>query len=155
MTELAPGPWQSAFATPLPVKLRSKSNYRRGSKGWAALTSFEQVAAATFLRARPSDWDTGSKHVAVKDRPSVVIAIAASSLVDSTNFTKSIADAAQGVLVVTDASIIASSTLALRSAKDQRCVVAFAQLPAGATMREQAAALTALLAQLPDLFEQA
>lgn len=154
MSQNLTGPWDSAFYVELPSKLRSKSNYRHGQKGWGALATFEAVAGGTFAQARPEDWDLGAKNKPLKSRPVVVIAIAATSLLDSTNFTKSVADAMQGVLVHNDASVAGSSTICERAKDNQRCGVAVAQLPAGAGLREQSEALRALLDQLPDLYEE-
>lgn len=153
MTELLDGPWESAFCVELPAKLRSKSNYRKGQKGWAALATFEAVAGATFAQAKPEAWDIGDKSKPLKDRPTAVLVVAATSLVDSTNFTKSVADAMEGVLVVNDASVTASATLAQRAKKEQRCMVALAQLPPRATMQEQSEALQELVRRMPELFE--
>lgn len=153
MSQNLSGPWDSAFYVELPSKLRSKSNYRRGQKGWGALTTFETVAAGALTQARPEEWDLGEKGTPIKSRPSVVLAVAATSLLDSTNFTKSLADAMEGVLVHNDASVAASATLSVRAKDNQRCGVAIAQLPPGADLHVQAAALQELLGQLPDLFQ--
>lgn len=153
MSQELTGPWDSAFYVELPAKLRSKSNYRKGEKGWGALATFEAVAAGAFAQARPEDWDLGEKRKPLKSRPVVVIAVAATSLLDSTNFTKSVADAMEGVLVLNDASVAGSATLCERAKDNQRCGVAIAQLPPGAGLREQSEALQGLVAQLPDLYE--
>lgn len=152
-TELS-GPWDRAFYVDLPAKLRSKSNYRQGKKGWGALVTFESVVAAVLAEARPDGWDLGEKKRALKDRPVLVMAVVATSLVDSTNFTKSVADAMEGVLVVNDASILGSATLAERTRDNQRCGVAVAQLPAGSSIADQAVALQELVGQLPGLFQE-
>ena len=154
MSHLLDGPWEAAFYTELPAKLRSKSNYRRGKKGWGALATFEAVTAATLANARPADWNLGDKSKPVNERPTVVLAVIATSLIDSTNFTKSVADAMEGVLVHNDASVATSMTLSERSKSNQRCAVAVAQLPAKASLAEQAKAVGELAAQLPALFNQ-
>lgn len=143
--ELA-GPWQSAIYVELPSKLRSKSNFRRGKKAtsWEKYASFEMVAANTFRMARPEGWVLGDKGQPVKERPTVLLVVCARSLLDSSNFTKSIADAMQGELVINDASVTATATLGERAGKDQICGVGTAQLPAGATLEEQATALGSL-----------
>lgn len=147
------GPWEQAFYVDLPAQLRSKSNYRRGKKGWGALATFEAVTASVLQQYRPEGWDLGEANAPVKERPTVVIAVAATSMLDSSNFTKSLADAMEGVLVHNDASIAANASISLRAKNDQRCGVAMAQLSAGATLTEQSEALQRLLAQLPTLFE--
>lgn len=153
MGELHQGPWRSAFYTSLPTRLRSKSNYRKGARGWAALASFESVTQATIAAAVPPDWPLGSKDASLASRPVVVMAVAARSTLDSANFTKSLADAMEGVVVHNDASIAGTATLAERGRKDQRCVVAAALLDPGADLAVQSAALQELVQRMPDLYE--
>lgn len=94
----------------------------------------------------------GDAKAPVKERPTVVIAVAATSMLDSSNFTKSLADAMEGVLVHNDASIAANASISVRSKKDQRCGVGIALLPASASLTDQSEALQGLLQQLPELY---
>lgn len=151
-TDLTDGPWLSAFYVDLPSKLRSKSNYRRGKKGWDALASFEAVTRATFQKYVPYEWELGDKTDPVPARPIVVLVVYARSMLDSSNFTKSVADAAESVLVHNDASITSTATFAERAQKGQRCSVAAALLEPGASISEQAEATQELIRRTHDWF---
>lgn len=149
------GPWAHAFYTDLPTALRSKSNYRHGEKksAWGTLRNFETVAGLTIARDVPDGWALGSKSDALADRPVVLMVILARSMLDASNFSKSLADAAEGVVVINDASITATTSLGVRARKDPRAAVAFAQLPAGTSLPDQASALAELTAQAVRQFE--
>lgn len=142
------GPWKKAFYVQLPTALHSKSNYRHNSKkgAWSSLRNFEMVSGITLASAIPDGWELGEVTSPVKNRPVVVMAIVARSMLDASNFSKSLADAAEGVVVHNDASISAVSSVGERGRKDPRVGVAFAQLPAGSGLEEQAAALSELTA---------
>lgn len=150
---LGPGPWTAAFYTALPTSLRSKSNYRMGQAGWKDIRMFEELTAMTLRAAVPSCWDLGDAKQSVSKRPTVVLAVVAASMLDSANFTKSVADAAQGVLVHSDASILATGTMALRRKTGQRCGVAAALLPPGVGVTQQAKALAQLSIEAARRFE--
>lgn len=148
------GPWERAFYAELPTALHSKSNHRHGAKsGWATLRNFEIITGMTLANSLPEGWDLGDPTDPVAARPAVVMVILAQSMLDTSNFSKSVADAAEGVVVHNDASITATSSLGIRAQKNPRAAVAFAQLPAGSSLTERSRALTELTDQAAALFE--
>lgn len=128
---LPAGRYDRGFFVVLP-RVASKSNFRAGDGNWMRFASFEEHAGWLMLKHRPSGWDVGTKDEELKRRPVVVCAIAARTLIDAANLTKSVPDAAEGPVVVNDASIRYVSGYAERVKADQRGLVAFAQLPADA-----------------------
>jgi hypothetical protein len=119
-------------------QLRSKSNFRRsrGTSGqeWASLRRYEEGVALTLRAVRPGSWDTGEPGLSVSQRPGVIVVIYARTLLDAGNLSKSLLDAAQGVLYVTDASVRAVTEFTERTKIDQRAWAGFAQVPAGASL---------------------
>jgi hypothetical protein len=122
----------SRFLLTVPLALRSKSNFRRGNT-WNTHQEFERSLHLLLRANRPTDWVTSTTDVALAQRPVVVAAIVARSTIDSANFTKSVLDAAEGVLYTTDASVLATVTLAERG-RGTGFMVGFAQLPPGSTI---------------------
>lgn len=102
------------------------------------------VTAHTLRQELPDEWDVGERTAKLADRPKVLLVIVAQSRHDVTNYSKSIADAAEGTVVINDASITATTSIGVHSGKDQRAVVAFAQMSKDATLAEQASALNDL-----------
>lgn len=143
-----PGIGDNAFWFEWPAPIQSKSNFRRSSNRnqWNNLTSFEstiQIVLSTVLKNVPA-WDLGPPPPnPINQRPSVVLFVAATTLLDTGNLTKSLADACQGYLYHTDASIRAETVVTKRSATNQQAWIAFAQTNNSST--EHAAELTTLL----------
>lgn len=137
---LLAGIGQCAFYVSVPFALRSKSNFRRGNaragRQWDEFKSFESSVALLLAAARPESWDVGDPAASLAARPVVVCAIVARSLVDTANFSKSVLDAAQGVLYVNDASVLGVSSIGVRARTNQQALVAFAQLPGGASLAD-------------------
>jgi hypothetical protein len=133
------------------MALRSKSNFRRyrdkGAGSWSDTQSFERSLALLFRAARPSSWVVGATEAALAQRPVVVAAICARSSVDVANFSKSVLDAGQGVLYVSDASVLGESSVGVRG-RSEELFVGFAQLAPGASPAQVHAALSALGAQV-------
>ncbi|RJL23944.1 hypothetical protein [Bailinhaonella thermotolerans] len=145
--ELAEHPcWDQAFAVEVPLSLTSKSNYRRQRSGrnWRDHQAFELVVRARLRQALPEGWELGDADAKVIERPSVVMAVLGQTLYDSGNTPKGVADAAQGVVVHTDASIDATVAITRRGAGDGRFTLAFARLPAGSDLAAKAAAAAEL-----------
>jgi hypothetical protein len=71
--------------------------------------------------------------------------------VDTANFSKSVLDAAQGILFASDASVLGTSSLGVRAKGEQVSMLAFAQLTPGSGLPEVAAALCELTSQLAAL----
>lgn len=121
-------PWISAFSVSVPVKLQSKSNFRRGKgyqKKWADLKSFDTVVAATVRGAIPDEWPLGDPDDSPDNRPVVMMIVSAKSRYDAANFSKSIADAVEGIVYLNDRSLrypVAES----RTDKNVLCDLAFA-----------------------------
>lgn len=138
------GVGRCAFYVSVPFALRSKSNFRRGrthaARQWDEFRSFESSVAFLLAAARPESWNVGDAQAKVAERPVVVCAIVARSMVDTANFSKSVLDAAQGVLYVNDASVLGVSSMGVRSRSGQQALVAFAQLDGGASLEEIARA---------------
>ena len=138
-----PGP---AFAVRLGFPLKSKSNFRRSrSKSvWAPYADFEIDTARVVASERPSTWVLPEATVPFKERPLVIAAIVAVSALDAANFSKSLLDALEGVLFVSDASVVGVSSVGVRSRVEQDALLGFAQLPAGASVSDIAQLLSKL-----------
>lgn len=144
------GPWVEAFVVDLDDRLRSKSNFRRSSGArrseWSEFRRFEQDTALVISQALPPTWDLGDREAPLASRPVVVAVIAARSLLDAANFSKSVLDAAQDVVFHNDASVAGTASLGVRARDDQRARIAFARLDPGASLAMVSAALAALTA---------
>ena len=143
------GPWSQGFVLRAGMPLRSKSNFRRSPRGeqesgaWARSKAFEESLGWLVRAARPDGWVLGDRSSPLEARPVVVAAIAACSRIDVANFSKSVLDACEGVLYVTDASVLGVICLGERGVGDDT-LLGFAQLGPGASPREVAAALSVL-----------
>jgi len=89
----------------------------------------------------------GDRALPVAARPVVVAAVAARSRVDVANFSKSVLDACEGVLYVTDASVLGVLCIGERG-EGADTLLGFAQLPAGSSAAAVAGALSVLGAEL-------
>lgn len=142
------GPWSNGFLLPVPLRLRSKSNFRLSHRGsdsaWSEASAFERDLGLLLRQHRPTDWDAGDASRPLADRPVVVSFIAARSTIDVANYSKSVLDALEGVLYVSDASVLASGAVGSRGRAQALMVVGFAQLPAGSGVPAAAAALAVL-----------
>ena len=148
---LTDGPWDSAFWVHVAGDVRSKSNYRhdRNSRAkWATVEAYEAQVRADVRRARPTGWGQGNPEVPVPGRPRVVVALAARTMLDIGNVSKSVLDACQGVLYVSDAQVGAAGEFGTRTACDPGLFAAFALLPVGATAGDCARALADLVDRL-------
>lgn len=134
-----------AFWIPLPA-VRSKSNYRHMDKGnaWRKLQGFENEVALSARAALPPEWVLGDKSDSVSQRPSVLCCIAARSMLDAGNLSKSVLDAVQGVIYHSDASVRAVTEIVERTSTDQCGAAGFVLLKAGTSEDEVLDALTAL-----------
>lgn len=108
------------FTVVLPTALQSKSNftYSAGTKKqFQALKAYEQAVGLLAYRALPDDWDLGDADLPLAERPEVLLGVVAmNSNYDSANFTKSVADALEGVLYINDKSATTTLTRSLSSA---------------------------------------
>lgn len=145
-------PWLSSFTVELPVKLQSKSNFRTGkgsSKRWAGLQAFEMVVANKVREAIPDDWDMGDKNKPISERPIVIMIISATSNYDAANFSKSVADAVEGIVYWNDKSLrypVAES----RTDKHVNGVLSFALMAPGSPVSECRRAVGELLCDIDD-----
>lgn len=132
----------------LPFALESKSNFRRfrsdSPASWDRFKRFERDTRLVLTAARPSDWVVGDSSAPLASRPVVVAAVWARSLLDAGNFSKSVLDAAEGVLFVSDASVTAVTSVGVRAKTNQHARLGFAQLPPGSATNEVVRALNAL-----------
>ena len=128
------GPWLSAFTVTVPLSLQSKSNFRRFKAGSStSLTgSFENSVGLLVKSARPAQWLIGDRDISVAERPLVVSYIRGKSNLDVANYSKSVLDACQGVLYVSDASVQSCMATGIRG-RSSSFMLAFAQVPAGST----------------------
>lgn len=126
------GPWLSAFMVTVPLSLQSKSNFRRfkagSSRGLSG--SFENSVGLLVKSVRPAQWLLGDRDIPVADRPLVVSYIRGKSNIDVANYSKSVLDACQGVLYVSDASVQSCMATGTRGGSSS-FMLAFAQVPAG------------------------
>lgn len=156
------GPWNAGFCVALPFAVRSKSNARRFRQGsrpragddWASFADFEARVGDVFAAAVPAAWDPGDPAAPVAARPVVVCFIAARTLLDSANISKSVVDAGQKVLYPTDTTVRATGDVTVRSRSRQHGHVGFAQLDAAATLPDIYQALSALGAHVVDRFTE-
>lgn len=127
--------------------IQSKSNFRRHAKSrdWGRFRDFETGLGLQLRAGRPPEWQIADPSLPLARRPVVVAAIWARTTLDAGNLSKSVLDAAQGVLYVTDASVRAVAEMTERAGKDQRAVIAFAQLPPQAEAHEIARVTSVLL----------
>ena len=154
------GPWSCAFAVRVPLALRSKSNFRRhrgrvaDAGSWETAQNFERSLGVVVRSVRPSDWVVGERTTALAERPVVVAFLAARSTLDVANYSKSILDACENVLYVTDASVLGVSCLGARGRGDEM-LLGFAQLAPGTAPDAVNEALqhlsAAALASFPDV----
>lgn len=141
------GPWLRGFWVELPFVARSKSNYRQGDAGWGSLASFEDAIAAIVAQHVPAGWELGSSLERVADRPVVVALVAARSVLDAANLSKSVLDALQGVCYVSDAQVAGSVNVGERGRLGQWLSIALAQLSPGAPLDAVVAATSELPAR--------
>jgi hypothetical protein len=119
------------FSVLLP-KMVSKSNYRRGdSSKWRRNVAFERECSLLLKSSMPESWTLGSPLDPLVDRPRVVVAIAAVTLLDAGNISKSLLDAAEGVLYLNDASVWAVTQVVSRKRANQKTAACFIHVPAG------------------------
>jgi Holliday junction resolvase RusA-like endonuclease len=137
--------------------LTSKSNFRRGlgSKDWTKHKEFKDILADLAIKNRPSTWDLGPPPPApLKHRPTVVMAIVATSVLDTANLSKSVADAFEHELYHTDASVRMVLSASTRARKNQGASILLALLSPNATYDQMRSALDELLdevlAETPD-----
>jgi Holliday junction resolvase RusA-like endonuclease len=153
---LLDGPWLCGFVFEAGMEMRSKSNFRRHQRSskmspWERSKEFEEYLGWLARSVRPSEWAVGDRTVELAGRPVVVAAIAARSRVDVANFSKSVLDACEGVLYVTDASVLGVASVGERG-DGARTFLGFAQLAPGASPGEIADALAALTAAVTARF---
>ncbi len=140
------GPWHAAFWVLLPIQLRSKSNFRRGAhRRWGTYRGFEEELAVEMRRFLPDGWITEEPSSALPTRPRYASVIAARSMIDAGNFSKSVLDACEGVVFTNDAQVQVTTALADRSKKEPYVLVAFAQLAPSTPCHEAARAVSSLL----------
>lgn len=128
------GPWLSAFMVVIPLPLQSKSNFRRFKTGSSrSLTgSFENSVGLLVKAARPEQWLIGDRNSPLSARPLVASYIRGRSNTDVANYSKSVLDACQGVLYVSDASVQSCMATGIRGVSSS-FMLAFAQVPAGSS----------------------
>lgn len=153
------GPWQCAFTAELPFALMSKSNFRRGgrasSASWSSLSGFEKSVALVVAAERPPCWTVSPSEVPLPRRPITISVVVAASLLDVGNFHKSLLDACEGVLFVSDAEVRAAVAVGERSRSGQRALMGFAQLDYVSSLAEIARAMSVLTEACVDLFTAA
>lgn len=154
-SEALTGPWSCGFVLRAGMPLRSKSNFRRSRRGstqsgaWDRSKAFEESLGWLVRAARPAAWVLGDRDAVLAERPVVVAAIAARSRIDVANFSKSVLDACEGVLYVTDASVLGVLCLGERGVGDDT-LLGFAQLDPGSSPEVVAEALGVLGANLAE-----
>lgn len=118
---------QSAFWVPV-GRVRSKSNFRRGphDRSWQSLRAFEDEVALLLRSHLPDSWELGPSDGPVATRPPVVACVMARTLLDAGNLSKSVLDAAQGIVFHTDASVRSVLELSERGGTGQHGLVGFA-----------------------------
>ncbi len=135
-----------AFFIDLP-RVRSKSNYRhsRRSNTWSSIQSFEDETRLEAQTVCPEEWQMGDLSDPIPARPGVVACVAARTMLDAGNLSKSVLDAVQGVVYHSDASVRGVTELTRRARANQNGVAAFVLLTADAPESE----VLEVLAELP------
>lgn len=125
------GPWKSATVFTLTVPVVSKSNHRhsRAASSWGRFKGFEDAVTFESRTALPETWPDLAADRPLKERPTVVLVIVASTMIDASNLPKSIADALEGVCYINDASARATVSLAERSTVPHAVVAVAALAP--------------------------
>lgn len=122
--------WESAFVVGISGAVRSKSNFRRGGRGrrqrWSQVVEFEKRVRHAVEAAKPSTWPETSLAIPVAARPQVVSVCYARAVLDTSNLTKSILDAVEGILYPNDAVVRGEYSQVERGSKDQLLVCGFA-----------------------------
>jgi Holliday junction resolvase RusA-like endonuclease len=146
-TALPPSVLISTLRLDLDFPLRSKSNYRRrpSSSAWSKNREFEQTLALMARSKKPANWQVGLPDSPLKDRPTVIMVLVATSLLDTANLSKSVADALEHELYHNDASIRMLLSTSTRSSHEQRATVLLGLLEPGATYDQMRAGLGDLL----------
>lgn len=142
------GPFVQGFFFTVPGRVRSKSNHRhRGAKDhWGALAGYELAVTAAARRATPPGWDPGNPGDPVPARPVIVTYTLGRTMLDAGNLDKSILDALQPEVMVTDAQVAHHAAAVVRTSTDPGVLVAVARLDPGAGPGETATAAAALAA---------
>ena len=141
------GPWTCAFVAATDHPVRSKSNFRRGSRlgqRWGQVVEFEDHIRQLLGRCIPEDWPYAGLEVGFKDRPKVVGFAYARAILDVANLPKSLYDAAEGVVYANDASVAAEASYISRARVNPLLVVGFAALEPSAGVEEVHAAMNEL-----------
>lgn len=124
-----------------PVK--SKSNYRNsGSGAWADQAAYTRVLQAMFRAHRPAGWVRPDPGVSVKDRLIVVGVMVARTGLDAGNLSKSVLDAGEGVLWVSDAEVRTVCESVERTRSNPGLGAAFAQVSGNPNSVERVALCT-------------
>lgn len=146
-TGLLCGPWASGFWVDLPIAVVSKSNFRFGSRDWSRLSRFEADLAQLVASVAPEGWDRGGDGQALGERPKVIALIAARTTIDVANISKSVLDALEGVLYVTDAQVASVVCLGERGLRHRWMSVGFATVAPDIALDELATSTVALVEQ--------
>jgi Holliday junction resolvase RusA-like endonuclease len=127
----------------LPYPLRSKSNFRRGykDKDWSNYKNFEKTTQLLLLSTKPSTWVMSDPNLPVSSRKKIVVCIASQTVLDVGNYSKSLLDAAEGVLFFNDSEVTGLTCIGSRSRKNPITVVGFRQLDQTSTIEESNKAL--------------
>jgi len=123
--------WDAAFVVGISGVVRSKSNYRRGGRRrsrqrWSQVSEFEERTRRAFEKARPGSWPDPDPALPVNRRPQVVSVCYARAILDTSNLTKSILDAAEGILYANDSVVRGEYSQVERGGKNQLLVCGFA-----------------------------
>lgn len=143
---LGEGPWHASLWVRLDTAVLSKSNYRhrsrsRGAMDWGKLRTFDELTSLSVRAARPADWLPADPAVPVARRPRLVSVMVARTTLDAGNVSKSILDSCQGIVMATDAEVVAVSEVVTRSRLNPGAVIAFAQFPGGCALSDVTASL--------------
>ena len=113
--------WKQSFWVNIPGAVVSKSNHRKatatsGSASWRKVKNYESEVSFELRRARPQHWPTPPMSLPPREsRLPFVAVIAAVTRMDAGNISKSLLDAAQGVIYFSDAHVLAVSEIVERS----------------------------------------
>ncbi len=130
------GDWVSGFLIALETPVVSKSNYRRHQRDgqrWGQVQKFEDTLRRALKESVPDNWPFDPGTIPLKERHGIIGVTYAKALLDTSNLSKSIYDAAEGVLYFNDAQIRAEASFLDRGRNNSILICGFAALAPGTT----------------------
>lgn len=124
-----------AFWFTHPGRVLSKANHRhskdRARGTWDQLAGFEMAVAASARTHLPASWPRPTAGAPLAQRPRFAAYLLARTMLDSGNLDKSVLDALQGSVMVSDAQVSFTASATLATTREQGVFVALVALEPG------------------------